>query len=596
MTKHIRIAQSDRITINSISYTHQETNNDGYILRRVDQPDITEAFPHAALNGMWGTNALRYEPDFYTPEMSSLRMTNGTLSVASLDLKERDTILWKQAYCDEFLRREARREVKRTYESAEDATPDIKAGVDKLGLGLLPAQKKRKARSGTKKSKQVDSEFRAAPGPKTLLKWVRLYEKGGCHAICLREKVRFCGNFGSRLDAEAEAILAVEVAKYASELRPTFEDVILDVKRAVTRANEKRKDTGSPALLTPGRKAVRSAIDRLDPFFVLVMRDGRTYAEKHMTWVGTGLVTELPGQRIQIDEHQIDLVSLAVRSGLWAVMPAQDRTKIKRVRRWISVAICCATRVILGMRILTTPTKEGALATMKMVTMDKSDFADSMGALSPWNQKCGLSAVVCDWGSAYASADFRAALADAGATQEFPPAGAAAMRGVVERVFGTASVKLMARLHGRTWSDITRRGDYPSADKAGMTDDELAFVLVRYVVDAYHNTEHEGLHGETPANCWARLTSLYGVKAPPDSSDRRAMFGLSVSRTITNRGVRILGNYYRDSEGNELGKYFLHKPPSIGLVSNSEPHHTKIPRPPDLAGPWVSPGTRKLES
>jgi putative transposase len=555
MNKYLRISATDRLSINSIAYTHYETNNDQHLLQRVDQPDLIEGFSHAELDRLWDSNDLRFEQDYFTPTMTALRLKNGTLSINDLSDNERAIILHRQAYCDRYLTMVANGEAVRTNEGATEAAIQLEPIVNRLGLGTA---KKRKARAGTKVKDTDAGEFRAHPIGRTLLQWVRAYEKGGCNPMALRRTTRFCGNYGSKLETEVEAIVTVEVAKYASDTKPTKEAIMLAIEGAIRKRNAERTARGLPKLEKPNKKTVIAAIDRLDPFYVMTKRYGRDYAEKHSAWVGQGLVMDKPGHRIQIDEHEIDVVTLAIRSGIWEILSPEERKSIKRVRRWISVAIDCATRVVLGMRILATPTKEGALATLKMVTMDKGAFISGTGALSPWDHKCGLSVVVCDWGAAYASAEVRAAVANAGATQEYPPAGQASLRGMVERMFGTVGTQLAGRLHGKTWSDIASRGDYPSAKKAGLTDDEFAFVLIRYVVDIYHNMPHSGLMGETPNGAWKRLTALHGVKPTPDAHARRSIFGLMVERTITNRGIRILGNYYRDSENNQLGNRFLH--------------------------------------
>ena len=45
----------------------------------------------------------------------------------------------------------------------------------------------------------------------------------------------------------------------------------------------------------------------------------------------------------------------------------------------------------------------------------------------------------------------------------------------------------------------------PTARDASTADD-LCAPLMRGVVDIYHHTPHAGLGGETPGNCWIRLT------------------------------------------------------------------------------------------
>lgn len=142
------------------------------------------------------------------------------------------------------------------------------------------------------------------------------------------------------------------------------------------------------------------------------------------------------------------------------------------------------------------------------------------GCEAGWDMRCGLTTIVADWG--YGSAEIRAAVADAGGTLEFPPAGAASARAKIERIFRTVGTTLIPRLRGRTWSNVVERAGYPSEDTAGLTTDEIAFAMTRWVVDIYHNIEHDGLRGETPRNAWLRLSKLYHVKAQWMPAERAA--------------------------------------------------------------------------
>ena len=42
------------------------------------------------------------------------------------------------------------------------------------------------------------------------------------------------------------------------------------------------------------------------------------------------------------------------------------------------------------------------------------------------------------------------------------------------------------------------KGDYDSAAFANVVAEMLGRALVRYIVDVYHNTPHNGLGGQTP--------------------------------------------------------------------------------------------------
>src|SRR3546814_4107563 len=115
------------------------------------------------------------------------------------------------------------------------------------------------------------------------------------------------------------------------------------------------------------------------------------------------------------------------------------------------------------------------------------------------------------------------------------------MRGRIERVFGTIHTQLLSWFDGRTFENVVARGDYPAEARASLLVEELNRVLIRYVVDYYHNHPHEGLGGEPPRNCWNRLVGRYGVKPPPPSHWKRHIFGIRAERIIGNLGLLYLG-------------------------------------------------------
>jgi putative transposase len=81
-------------------------------------------------------------------------------------------------------------------------------------------------------------------------------------------------------------------------------------------------------------------------------------------------------------------------------------------------------------------------------------------------------------------------------------AGAPSMRGSIERMFRTCANGLLPRLNGGTFPNVVERGDHPSGERACLDADDLAFALVRWIVDIYHNTPHLGLRGRTPLRQW----------------------------------------------------------------------------------------------
>jgi putative transposase len=196
------------------------------------------------------------------------------------------------------------------------------------------------------------------------------------------------------------------------------------------------------------------------------------------------------------------------------------------------------------MKVAAGVSAELAIETLEMVVTPKRRYADAVGAGSEWEHHGSPECIVHDQGAAFMSGIFRRAIIDLGCDPDAPPAGLAWLRGTIERAFRTVEGQALAPFTGRSFGSIDAKGDYDPASRASLTIEELCQVLVRWVVDVYHNTPHAGLGGETPNNAWSRLVSKFGIIPAPDRHVRRAIFGTDLMRTVTARGVRCLGLFY----------------------------------------------------
>ncbi|MEJ1937408.1 hypothetical protein WDZ92_45010, partial [Nostoc sp. NIES-2111] len=218
-------------------------------------------------------------------------------------------------------------------------------------------------------------------------------------------------------------------------------------------------------------------------------------------------------------------MTLMIKAGMWETLSKKLRGLVERNRWWLSIAVDCATRVILGMRLTRTPHAQGALATLRMCFSDKQPFADAVGALSPWHMATGILELATDTGAAYYSDEFRTAVADCRITFNNPPTGLPWMRPFVERLFSSIHTRIVSRFTGRTFENVVAKGEYKPERRASLLDDEFAWSVVRYVVDEYHNRPHEGLGGRTPRAAWDELVGLWGTEPLPDSHTVRSCFG-----------------------------------------------------------------------
>jgi putative transposase len=150
-----------------------------------------------------------------------------------------------------------------------------------------------------------------------------------------------------------------------------------------------------------------------------------------------------------------------------------------------------------------------------------------------------------------------------GAKTLLPQAGLAEMRGTVERLFHTLQTRIVARFSGQTFANIIKKGDYDSEANAVINGEELNRVFIRGVLDIYHNSPHEGLGGETPLNCWMRLSREYGVRPPPCPDVHRHVFGIPHKARIGAEGVRFAGIRYQSRELQRLRRSARQKPVEI---------------------------------
>lgn len=193
------------------------------------------------------------------------------------------------------------------------------------------------------------------------------------------------------------------------------------------------------------------------------------------------------------------------------------------------------------MRLVDQINSDEAIATIRMIFADKTRLLEGTGAVSDWSMATGIGTLAYDRGSEFAAFETTRAVTGTGGSPSHTPKGMPWFRGAGERIFLTVERRFMGHFAGRTFSNVVERGDYPSERKANIALDVLARMLVRHVVDDYHNRPHQGLGGETPLNAWNRLVKLTGRIPLPDTNMQRHIFGIEHIATLDKSGVELLG-------------------------------------------------------
>lgn len=520
-TFKMRIDTTTGVHIDEHDYVKHRKTDKGYLLKRLDMPDIVEEFSFEELADLYDADRLAVTQNYHSSRSASGRLSSGDTFLS--DLKPKRLGAWNDRLdlVEDFLKDERDGKFTRSDKS-----------MDAFIEGWLEARVKE---STGRFGKSFD--ITSPPHPSSLRRWIQRYEACDFDPNALVDGYGRSGNREPRLEPEAAALLNEWAAKYMSDLRPSMRSLYREMQ-ADFRATK-------PHLSVPGRSTFERAIQRLDPFHVLAAREGEAAAKKKLYAVRDRVDVTRPLQRVEMDEMMIPLQAMLVERGMWDHLPPKLKAGITHDRYWLSKIIDDYSRVVLGFVITRAPSAASALATLRMALVDKTALAKSVGCLSLWDMFGLPELLVTDSGANFRSKQVRAAVLDLGISMMIAPAGLPQMRGKVERSFRTDTQLFYSSIPGRTFKDPVEKGDYASEDNIVVTINELANIAVRHFVDVYHNTPHAGLGGDTPANRWRTGVERYGVIPPPSRDVMRHIFSTAIQCRVGNRGVRAAGLYYQ---------------------------------------------------
>lgn len=536
MTGQIQFSKWDRLLKEGKSYKPVEATKAGQKFVNVDDAQDCFFVDRNEFLSLLERPEVDFTPNYYHPDFCQTRKCLDGHSIASLSKDKRNEVLWRHAYVTAFLTFYEASKCKRTDASIQAIMPTLVAHVNELARTVK--SRMMSPRAGRK------NEMRDPPSPKTLRIWIKRYVDGGFSPLALIPLTHRSGNREPRYCSETNRILSDCIQLYLNRDQLSRKQVADATVTKFETVNKQRELEGKEPLPIPSKRQVEREIKKLDPYLVCMMRNGVAAANREFRLYESGLSAIYPMERIEIDEWNVDLITILESRGALDHLTDDQRAILERGRRWLYLAIDCATRCVVAMRIARTPNAEDSKALLYDVTIDKTALAEAAGAVSGWGHSGGLVTVATDLGSAFVDDGFETAVIEAGGISERPPGGIPQLRSRVERIFGTLGTTLMPYLSGRTFSNPMKRGDYPSKQLAALNDDALLQILIRYVVDVYHNTPHGGLKGETPNNCWKRLAKEKGVAPPPSAITRCRAFGLHRTPTVSGRGVRIFGIDY----------------------------------------------------
>lgn len=529
--KNFNINLLDLVILDGVEYRLASHEPEGIVLIGTAPPHLARSISHGELEELLRSPRFRYIPQGAARTAAERNLDGLPEYFRDLPEGKQETALWRLLFVEELLRCIKAGLARRNEASVNTILPAVIAAVE--------SHIRKRFRKRFKRAGRMETS-RTPPCAKTLLTWTRAYERSGFSIMALVPQTHRCGGRGQMLPGELAAFDAL-IAEYASPLRPTIDQIHERATNFYADFNRDRAEQGLPELRPPSRSTVYRAIKRMDPYETYLQRWGVDAANKKFAIIEYGVQVLRPMERVEIDEWDVDLMTWVSNAGLLDRLTTQQIAALEVIRLVICVAIDCATRCVVGLTLSRSTSSEAAIRTLETVTIDKTAIAVGLGCRHGWHQGGRPETVAADMGSAFVSDDFKITSAGLLARLINPPGGVAKLRSRIERLFGTFATHFVSRFRGRTFSNPEQRGDYDAEAEASLTDQDLLAALVTYIVDVYHQRPHAGLQGETPADCWDRLVAKYGLPAPVDAMDRRAIFGIELERSISGRGVRVFG-------------------------------------------------------
>ncbi|MDO5897905.1 Mu transposase C-terminal domain-containing protein [Agrobacterium sp. Azo12] len=556
-TKLYDFHRGDRVEYKHAVYNWLSTTNSGYWFQRTDDnlPPEFYTFEEVSRAFQQKRDPMGYLPHRRRPENETV--SGGTELLSNLLPDEQQDVLFKHAWCLRFLK-------------TEDDTKDLEMALRvtrseaKLTKYLNDTQEalqkaSDEAHKAAGRTHRTAPKLHAPPAPRTLRRWVETLEKSNFDPVAL------CNDNSARrrrdhFTPEELKYINEYVWMYASPDRLPIKELHRLLSRAIEADNAKREQKNAEMgaqvlakLRVPDIDTFSARIRKLPSSHVDLGQHGADYATAKYRSIMSGIDVLRPLEQIQLDECWIDLQTLLIQAEEWENLSPKERKLVARVRLYVTAAKDVATKSIVGMRIHhTSPNTASAVSTLEMVTRDKTELAKSIGCETPWDQHGVFGEVSLDSASWNASNEVRIAVNDLGGILFQPKSGDAAARGTLERFFRTMNRQALLFFTGRTWGSPAEKGDYDAEGEASVVFHQAAELLMRFVVDVFHNTPHAGLNGETPRQAWERLNKFYKPAPPLSSRLRRNIFGITIRRKISRSGIRVLGIQYSSSKLQKL--------------------------------------------
>ena len=374
----------------------------------------------------------------------------------------------------------------------------------------------------------------------TVKRWYDRWLASGRDARALVQRDDDKGNRERRypaavLDLVDQAVDEIYMRRERNTIEATLEHAQILVKR---------ENTGLPSELhlpSPTRSLVKTSIQNVPAYDRAVARYGRDVANNKFRHVRGNIRVARILERVEIDHTDIDKIVL------------HDTTLMPLGRPYLTMAVEVFSRAVLGFYIGFEPPSYSTVAQcLKHAILPKIGLRDEFPELlNEWPCFGIPELIVVDNGQEFHSLSFESACQTMGMEIQYAGRKEGWGKPHIERLLRYVNHNCIHRIPGTTFSSVEERGDYDSLKNATLTLSELRGILVKWVVDYYHQRGHGTLE-EPPARVWEKHFEPAAVPLMPSVSDLDVFLGAAQERSLSHKGILINNLQYSNPALGEL--------------------------------------------
>lgn len=371
------------------------------------------------------------------------------------------------------------------------------------------------------------------PSVITLYRWCTKYIASAQDIMSLAPRTANCGRRKGQVAAEVIELFFEVVDEYfltrAKFSRSNVYSLLVDRVLAIN-THRKQQEWIKPISFNAFCRWIK---ERIDPFLLMLRRDGAAYANRYFRRRDRGPSALFSFERVEIDHTVLD------------VLIVHPITRAILGRPTCTVAIDRRTRMIVGIYLdLAPPSSVAVLMCLRQAVESKQGILQQIDCpTQTWPVEGRMQLICIDNGPEFHGNHFKRFCADLAVDIQYCPPGKPWYKGAVERFLHTLNLGLVHQLPGTTRSNPKDRANYPSEKLASLTLDELRKLVWKWVVVEYHNRRHREL-GESPLQAWNRLAEERPIPALPDSLQLEVEASLSFEVSIKNARVQAKGAVY----------------------------------------------------